>query len=507
MKPSLRFLRAAAAVLLPASLSTAQLAPPPQAAAADGEKTTSLGRQYEGIVNIECNTLEVDYRTPWNPATPGGGSGTGFLIAENLFMTNAHVVSDASRLIIRKVGDPTPYRARVKHIAHDCDLALLELVKPAAAFSTVEPLKIAEEVPKLDTTVKVVGFPIGGERISVTRGVVSRVDYQEYSHSGADQHLAIQIDAAINPGNSGGPVLQDNMVVGVAFQGYSGDVAQNTGYMIPTPVMRRFLKDVEDGKYDRFVDLSITHFPLMNPAQRKALGLPEDGDLGVMVASVDSEGSAGGALKTGDVILEIDGHAVESNGSIDIDGEQTELAEVVERKFAGDKLALKIIRDRKPESVEITLKGASHYLMQANRYEQQPQYVMFAGLVFQPMDKPLMTVAAPGSLRTRYWFQYFTNDELYREKPQPVVLTNVLPDEINTWLREFSGQIVEEINGVKITRLKDVSDALQKEDGSSFHLIKLAGEGRPLVIDRKQAADAQPRLLQKYGLGASAYIE
>jgi S1-C subfamily serine protease len=506
MKRSLAFFAAAAA--MPFHPLVAQDAPPLRPAAPeDEEKTTSLGRQYEGIVNIECNTLEVDYRTPWNPATPGGGSGTGFLIAENLFMTNAHVVSDASRLIIRKVGDPTPYRARVKHVAHDCDLALLELVSPAAAFSTVEPLKIADAVPKLDTTVKVVGFPIGGERISVTRGVVSRVDYQEYTHSGADQHLAIQIDAAVNPGNSGGPVLQDGMVVGVAFQGYSGDVAQNTSYMIPTPVMRRFLKDVEDGKYDRYVDLSITHFPLMNPAQRKALGLPVDGDLGVMVASVDSEGSCGGILKTGDVILEIDGHAVEANGSIDIDGEQMELAEAVERKFAGDRLSLKILRDRKEETVEITLKGASHYLMQANRYEQQPQYVMFAGLVFQPLEKPLMAAATATSLRTRYWFQYFTTDELYREKPQPVILTNVLPDEINTWLREYSGQIVEEINGVKISRLKDVADAFQKENGSEFHLIRLSGEGRPLVLSRKEAAAAQPRLLEKYGVGASAYIE
>src|SRR6185436_73003 len=102
---------------------------------------------------------------------------------------------------------------------------ILELLKPAKAFENVKPLTLGNEVPKLDTTVKVIGFPIGGERISVTRGVVSRVDYQEYTHSGVDQHLAIQIDAAINPGNSGGPVPQESNVVGVAFQGYSGSVA------------------------------------------------------------------------------------------------------------------------------------------------------------------------------------------------------------------------------------------------------------------------------------------
>ena len=96
-----------------------------------------------------------------------------------------------------------------------------------------------------------------------------------------DQHLAIQIDAAINPGNSGGPVLQDGKVVGVAFQGYSGEVAQNVGYMIPMPVIRRFLKDVEDGHYDSYMDLTISYHPLTIPrcARRWVLRMAIPGSL------------------------------------------------------------------------------------------------------------------------------------------------------------------------------------------------------------------------------------
>ena len=283
------------------------------------EKTSSLGKQYESIVNVECSALRVDYKTPWNAATPSGGSGTAFLIGPNLFMTNAHVVSDASRITIKKVGDSTPHRAKVKFIAHDCDLALLELETPGPAFAKAVPLTISTEIPKLDTTVKVVGYPIGGERISVTRGVVSRVDYQEFSHSGVDQHLAIQIDAAINPGNSGGPVIQGTTVVGVAFQGFSGDVAQNVGYMIPTPVIRRFLEDIKDGKYDRYMDLSITPFNTLNPAMRKGLGLPDD-DKGVLISSVASAGVCSGYVKPGDVVLAIDGLAVASDGTVTFGG-------------------------------------------------------------------------------------------------------------------------------------------------------------------------------------------
>ena len=83
--------------------------------------------------------------------------------------------------------------------------------------------------------------------MSVTTGIVSRIDFQLYTHSSVDQHLAIQISAQINPGNSGGPVMQDGKVVGVAFQGYSGDVAQGVAYMIPTPVMNRVLEDISNG--------------------------------------------------------------------------------------------------------------------------------------------------------------------------------------------------------------------------------------------------------------------
>lgn len=470
----------------------------------EDEKTTSLGKQYEGIVRVECASIVPDYKTPWNPGLPSGGSGTAFLIGPNLFLTNAHVVSNANRLIIKKVGDAQPYPAKIKFIAHDCDLALLELRKPDA-FKDVTPLVIGEEIPKLDTTVKVVGYPIGGERISVTRGVVSRIDFVAYSHSGVDHHLAIQIDAAINPGNSGGPVIQGTKVAGVAFQGYNGNVAQNTGYMIPAPVMLRFLQDVKDGHYDYYVDLSAADFPLLNPAQRKALGLKDDG-IGIMIATVDSSGSAGGKLQTGDVILAIDGNPVASNGFIDLGGEQVDMAEIAERKFAGDKLQLKVWRNKAPLDVEIELKRLQAYLMNARNYEKRPQYVMFAGMVFQPLDFDMMMAHNITNPKVRYYYQYFASNELFKDKPEVIVLTQVLPDSINTYIKDYASNIVDEINGVKIKTLKDVAAALAKDPEGEHVVIKLEGEGRPLVLEKKEIAAAQARIKEKYEVRQDAYL-
>ncbi|MBP7950277.1 MAG: trypsin-like peptidase domain-containing protein [Verrucomicrobiales bacterium] len=480
-------------------LAAGQNSDPPE-----DEKTTSLGKQYEGIVRVECASIIPDYRTPWNPGLPSGGSGTAFLIGPNLFLTNAHVVSNANRIIIKKVGDAQPYPARIRHIAHDCDLALLELRKPDA-FNDVTPMEIGTEIPKLDTTVKVVGYPVGGERISVTRGVVSRIDFVAYSHSGVDHHLAIQIDAAINPGNSGGPVGQGGKVVGVAFQGYSGNVAQNVGYMIPVPVIRRFLKDVEDGKYDHYVDLVATDFPILNPAQRKALGLPDDGR-GIMVATVNSQGSAGGVLQTGDVLLEIDGKAIASNGFIDLGGEQVDMSEIVERKFAGEKVKVKVWRERQALDLEMELKPFTAYLMNARQYERRPEYVTFCGLVFQPLDLDVMMAHNISKPRVRYYFNYYSTNEIFKERPQVILLTQVLPDSINTHLRDYVHTVVEEINGVKIKTLRDVKTALEKPVEGDHVRILLEGEGRPIVIEKGRIAAAQQRIMEQYDVKHDSYI-
>ena len=463
---------------------------------------TNNSSRYEAVVRIENSSLNPDYRSPWNTGRDSGGNGTGWLVGENKFLTNAHVVSNSRIIYIKKVGDAKPYRAKIVHIAHDCDLAMLELEDPSA-FEGVTPFVIGK-LPQLDTTVKVIGYPIGGERISITSGVVSRIDFLSYSHTSVDLHLTIQIDAAINPGNSGGPVIQNGKVVGVAFQGYSGNIAQNTGYMIPTPVIRRFLKDVEDDNYDHYVDLSMSDFPLINPAQRKALGLANDG-IGIMVAAAEEDGSAGGILKTGDVLLAIDGRPVKSNGLINYEGEDVNMNEIVERKFAGDVIKLKIWRQNKSIDTKVTLKRFLPYLIAAKKYDEKPRYIMFSGLVFQPLDRNLMAAHGMKNLQVRYHFDSYVSADIYKDRPEVIVLTSILPDSINSYFSNFKHSIVDEVNGVKVKTLKDVHNALAK-DKDDYIIISLLGNGRPIVIERAKVEAAQKRIQEKYNVIKDHYL-
>ena len=459
---------------------------------------TPAAEVRKSLVRITVTSQDPNYKVPWVPGNTGGGVGAGFVIDGQRVMTNAHVISNARFISIEKDNDPRRYIAHVQFVGHDCDLAVLKIEKKdeEGFFTGTVPLKFGG-IPEIESTVTVYGYPIGGERMSVTNGIVSRIDFQTYTHSGVDAHLTIQTSAPINPGNSGGPVLQDGKVIGVAFQGYSGDVAQNTGYMIPTPVVLRFLKDIEDGHYDKYMDLSVTTFNLQNPAMRSALGLKDD-DTGVMVSNVASAGCSAGVLKTGDVLLNIDGHSIASDAFVDLDGQRVQMAGIVERKFKGDDVKLHILRDKKELDVTVNLNAAWPYGMQASNYDVRPRYVLFGGLLFQPLCRDFIEANGIDDLRVRFFYDYFISDEIYKEHPEVIVLSGILPDQINTYLGGFKDGIVDEVNGAKIKTLDDLAAALAKP--SDQYVIKTIGAARPIVLERQAVEAARQRIMSRYNV-------
>jgi S1-C subfamily serine protease len=469
--------------------------------AADPVKEAEMVRK--SVVRIQTEQQVPSYAEPWSPGSRSGGVGTGFILDGRRIMTNAHVVSNAYVIQLKREGLPKQYSAKVKHIAHDCDLAILEVTEDADAFFKDSVALQLGTVPKLNSSVAAYGYPIGGRRMSITKGVVSRIEFNAYSHSGLDSHLTIQVDAAINPGNSGGPIVQDGKVVGVAFQGYGGNVAQNTGYMIPTPVITRMLKDIEDGHYDGYMELAVYHMNLQNKGQRQFLGLPDD-ERGVLVTDVMKFGSGYGKLKPGDVILGIDGHEVDSGGNILLDSSKVQLAEVIERKFQGDKVKFDLLRDGKKATETISLKKAAPFGIYSWNYDKRPTFVMFAGISFQPLGRNLMTALAIQHADTKYTYDFYIQDKVFVERPQIIVLSSVLPDPINAGARVFAHSIVDKINGVKIKVLEDVSKAFAKK--VKHHRIDLLNGSRPIIIDASKVAEARKRILERYQITREGHL-
>ena len=453
------------------------------------------GPVQKSLVRITATSLDPDYKAPWNAGTLQRGVGAGFVISGKRIMTNAHVVANSRYLTVERDGDPNKYPAKVQFIANDCDLAVITVSAPDF-FKNMLPLQLGG-IPALESTVSAYGYPIGGERMSVTTGIVSRIDFQLYTHSSVDQHLAIQISAQINPGNSGGPVMQDGKVVGVAFQGYSGDVAQGVAYMIPTPVIKRFLRDIDNGHYDEYPDLAITYAKLQNPAQRKFLGLKDD-DHGVLVSSVVAAGPSDGILYPGDVLLAIDGHAIASDANVELEGERAQFEEVVERKFKGDSVKMDILRDKRPMTVEIKLFKPWPYSIQGHTYDTRPRYILYGGLLFQPLNLDMLEAYRTADLRVRHFFEYFVLDQLYLQHPDVIVLANILPDPINTYLGPYRGSIIDEVNGKKIRTLDELANAFT--ESPERLVIRMIGDGPPLVLNRSQVEAARERIKTRYNV-------
>ncbi|CAA0814505.1 Protease Do-like 10- mitochondrial [Striga hermonthica] len=158
----------------------------------------------DSVVKIFSVASSPSYFLPWQNKIQRESMGSGFVISGRRILTNAHVVADHTFVLVRKHGSPIKYKAEVQAVGHECDLAIL-VVENEEFWEGMNFLELGD-IPFIQEAVAVVGYPQGGDNISVTKGVVSRVELTQYAHS-ATQLLAIQIDAAINPGNSGGPAI------------------------------------------------------------------------------------------------------------------------------------------------------------------------------------------------------------------------------------------------------------------------------------------------------------
>ncbi|MHC4300820.1 MAG: S1C family serine protease [Planctomycetota bacterium] len=470
-------------------------------------QNSGLSRPHESVILIRSVKQDFNYVTPWKRAPLSRISGSGFVVAGNRILTNAHNVSNSRYVELRKENVASRYVARVVFVGHDCDLAMLTVDDPSF-FEGTRALELAG-IPKVNSTVSTYGFPVGGNRISVTEGVVSRIEMDTYVHSGADKHLAIQTDAAINPGNSGGPVIQDGKVVGVAFQGLTG--AENIGYMIPTTVIRHFLEDVEDGKYDAFGSMGTIFYPgLHNPSYRDYLKVPP-GEDGVVVLNTVMHSSLESILEPADVMTRIDEYNIDNDGTVNMHGLRLSISEVVESKQIGEKAELTFYRQGKRMTATATIALNRPVLERARQYDRPPPYVCFAGLVFVPATRNFLETWGRQWPRDipfylRYLFAHSMTLNEDRDRKEYVVLSAIMPDEINSYADPFKSQVVDSINGVKIHSLSDVQKAFEKTS-ERFYEITFMGNKRILPIEAEKARLRNESILQKYDIPAAARLE
>jgi S1-C subfamily serine protease len=507
----------ASAGALPPVIAPAQPAAPQQVPSAPplGTPLPEGSEPEKSVVQIITEFVEPNWAAPWIFDLPRGASGTGFLIDGNRIMTNAHVVAWTTELKVRRYHDPQLYFAKVEYVAHDIDLAVLKIIDPKTHeedpnsdfYKGMKPLDFGP-LPKVRSSVVTYGFPAGGEQISYTRGVVSRIEVEGYVHPGNRAFLAVQTDAAINPGNSGGPVIQDDKVVGVAFEGMTG--LQSTGYFIPTVVIHHFLDDIKDGTYDGVPEAGLRMSALQNPAFRHMLKLPEDSKQGVRVDQVLDIPTTRAVVKPDDVVMQVGDYPVDDDGTITYDGNTVGVSAAIDLAQNGDIIPLKIWRDGRLIDVKLPVKVYNDDKAQGNQYDVLPPYYVYGGLVFTPLSLDYLKTfgqdwsdAAGRDLIYELVYRHIEDPKHWR--PEPVVLASILDHPVNANFATRGQAMVDKINGMPIERLSDVPKAFAATTGPDV-IIEFLPDHHFEVIRKDAAEKANPEILDTYSVPAQSRL-
>ena len=468
--------------------------------------TASDKELEKSVVQIFTSFREPNWSAPWIFDMGHAASGTGFLIDGDRIMTNAHVVAWTTQLVVRKYHDPSPYLAHVEYVGHDVDLAVIKVDDPSF-YEGMKPLQFGP-LPKVRSAVVTYGFPAGGQQISYTRGVVSRIEVQGYVHAGNKAFLACQTDAAINPGNSGGPVIQDDKVVGVAFEGVSG--LQSTGYFIPTVIINHFLDDIKDGVYDGVPEAGLRLSPLQNPAFRHMLKLPADSKQGVRVDEVIDIPETAAVIKPDDVIMQIGDYPVDEDGTITYDGNTVGASAAIDLAQSGETIPMKILRDGQMMDIKLPVKAYHGDDEQGNQYDVLPKYYIYGGLVFTPLSLDyLKTFGSDWSdsagRELIYELAYRHLEDPKNWRPEPVVLASILDAPVNANFATRGQAMVDKINGIKIEQLSDVPKAFAAAKGADS-IIEFLPNHHFEVIRTADAEKANPGILSTYSVPAQSRL-
>ncbi len=453
------------------------------------------------VVKIHTTRREPDLVRPWTRQNPVNVSGSGIVIDGKRILTNAHMVQNASQIYVQPNQSPEKYLARVIAIAEPVDLALLS-IDDESFFEKRAYLEFADDLPRVKDAVSVYGFPTGGTELSVTEGIVSRIEFTgfyQFTHG-----LRIQVDAALNPGNSGGPVVSRGKLVGIVFSNIPN--AQSIGYVIPIEEVRLFLDDITDGTYDGKPQLHDRFQTVENDTLRKRLGLAK-GVGGLMVAEPYSSES-NYPLKEWDVITAIGGKTIDSDGKVSVRYDLRLSALYLVQKYAKDgMLDVTIERGGAPLQMRIPVARQRQLVVPYLR-NRSPRYFIYGPLVFCAATQEYIeklgsqwelfhTRAGNPLILRRFDKPSFPGEEMV------VVCSPMLPHPITKGYDDPNNYVVSEVDGVAIKNLKQMVEVLRdgKNADVTFKFARMTNRNREdMVFNRRAMIAATEDLLKDFGI-------
>jgi len=454
------------------------------------------------VVAITVTYQGWDEDRPWARTRPAVRQASAVFVEGPWLLTTAQVVADATFIQADKFGRSSRAHPRVHFMDREADLALLAVDDPAF-FEDLRPAPLAAHTP-LEGTLRSVRW-----RDQQLESAASRVKRMlvEASSYGRLEHPFLWLQTDLDGGGWAEPVFLDGRLVGLT-------VSQNEqrARVIPVEMLARFLERARRPEsYPAFPILGAMWQVNTDPSVTAWLG-QRGNPRGILIRQIPWGSSGCGVLKPWDILLSIDGKAIDAEGFFTHPryGQLRFPAIFVMDHVAGDVVPVQVLRQGQVTDLTLTLRAypVETDLVPARGGPDPPPYLVAGGLVFIDLDVDYLRTwgrdwpsKAPLRLIGRYHLDQLAQTTGRR---RIVLLKSVLPSGYAIGYEGLEDQPVETINGLPIDSIADVDDALRRPEGE-FHTIVLSRDSvrREIVLDAAGLEAATAHILEDYRIPAA----
>jgi hypothetical protein len=456
------------------------------------------------VVGIVVTHQGWNQDQPWARTNPGSRRASAVVVEGPYLLTTAQMVSEATLIQLEKFGRPARAVPRVVLEDRELNLALLAVDEPGF-FDDLAPVTVATETP-VDGTLRTVRWQ--DQQFESAASRVKRFRVEE-SWFGSLEHVFLQVQTDMTAGGWAEPVFAGERLVGLTVSQQRDQRAR----AIPAEILTRFLARARDpGGYRPFPVFGAKWQANRDRALAAFLGQTGE-PRGVVVRQVPWGSSACGTLAPRDILLAVDGVALDADGFYSHPrlGQLAFAQILVERHAAGDTIPVRVLRQGVELELRMTLRT---YPVGIEKIPERlggapPPYVVAGGLVFRELDVEYLRSWGNDWLeKAPLWLlsKYLLDQEGQRPGARRIViLAAVLPSAYNVGYQDLRDLAVERVNGRTVAAIEDLAAALlQPADG--FHTIVLEPNGsrREIVLDAAGLKTATAAALAAYGIPAAS---
>lgn len=449
--------------------------------------TTGGASLHSALLKVNVTHQAWNKRIPWQKTSPSSRRGLGVLLDKNQILVTAQIIADSTYIELEQADSGRKLPAKMVAVDYDANLALLEPAQnPGDFFSGLKPMtveenaKIGDELQawQLDRVGELIRSPVTINKIMVSRYFLETSMFLVYEANGIIRSEANSFTL---------PVIKGGKLAGLLL---SYDSKNQTALVLPGPIIRHFLKDVADGSYEGFPSLGVEYQTTLDEQFKEYLGMKKE-QQGVYVSGITKGGSAESVgVKVGDIILEVNGNAVDARGDYkDAEFGRLNVSHLVRgSSFVGDEIKIKVLRDGKPEMItgKLTRKLPGDYLVPPYLFDRGPNFLVHGGLIFLELSMPFLQSFGNDwetSAPLRLVFVAKHTDEYEKQgRRKVVILAGTLPTRSTQGYERLGGLILTQVNGKSVNDLADLDSAF-KDAQNGIHKIEFEEAPRIIYLD------------------------